>query len=92
MIKMVKDFSGEIKKIFNSRYLEQYPSRKEIKVTVIGRDLTFDNLKKLSNLLGTKDINIFVEDDGKCHTNHGDGYCYCDGEGEISIHCEKVKF
>ena len=65
---------------------------RSVSFSVLGQDITFDNLQKVSDLLGTKNINVSAQDDGRCRTDHGGGYCYCGNTTEIEIFCWGVKF
>jgi hypothetical protein len=60
--------------------------------TIHSCDLQFGKLEQLSKLLKTKDINIYVVDDGRCHGHDPGEYCYCSNESELEIVCSKIKF
>lgn len=84
----------QVRKIFPNlyRYREDKKKRTAL-ITIEGRDLVFDNLQQLSELLGTTNIDISNTTLGYCDGFHGDGsYCYCTNESEIDLYCTEVKF
>ena len=85
-------YEKQIREIFyNIGSYKEDTKNKYVDFTINGRDLVFDNLEKVSVLLGTKNINIETVERNSC-VDHGGGYCYCGNNTEIEIGCRDVKF
>lgn len=64
------------------------PSLKYVSISVPVDCVTYDLLDRISTLVRTRNINVSVYDDGKCHH---EGVCYCGGnKGEVVLTCSNV--
>ncbi|MDE2425655.1 MAG: hypothetical protein KGO96_07095 [Elusimicrobia bacterium] len=73
-------FSDKIKKIFPElkKLVEYCDERDYIEIKVEGTEINFNKLFELSELLGTKNINLnhWKENDGCDTCGHGEKYIY----------------
>ena len=96
MSKVKLSFKDDIQKIFQYTaqisLISENSKKGTVDFNIFGRDLTFDKLKELSDLLKTKNINFYMESDGSCNYDHGDGRCYCNNDSIIEVHCYDVNF
>lgn len=87
-------YQNQIFKIFPdpSNYIEGWREG-TLSFTIHNCDLEFDRLARLSELLKTKKINIYVVLGDCCRHGRGPGEsCYCGSDGKIEISCFEVEF
>jgi len=89
-MKVTKALEATISALFGGRgvVIPLYKEEAALVVRVTGGDLIFENLQKLSELLGTKAINIHIMDDGRCDCTRD---CYCSGESEVELWCSEIR-
>ena len=82
-----KNFKNQLEKFLEIDEYRAYPDAKKVYFQIPGREVSYENLTRVSQILGTTKINTeYYEDRSGCPT------CGSGDDVHIEIHCTKVKF